>query len=435
MHKNNVKGKRKKTDEQEKKMKEIVEKETEKFNKMKNKYGVIAKKKSIIINSVPNRDVIDTYVRSKCESYRDISSQSAQQALKKLDKSYKSYFESIKNPSLNAQLPKYLKSNHFNVVFQKQSFVQLKESIRLALGKNSKKNEDSLNYLYIKTGRIKEKIIEVEIVPSNDGTHFHLILKYNVQCENQENTQKSGDINKYASIDLGITNLAAVYIPNKRPYLIDGSEIKTINYETKRRNGKIQKNKVGSERKEKLWLERSQKISNYLHVASSRIIELLKSCNVKHLIIGYNKGWKFKTNMGKTNNDTFYRIPYRNFVHMLFYKGEDNGITVEETNESYTSICDSLANETVGYHKKYRGKRTNRGLFQSNSGICINSDVNGALNILRKYIFRHLNYLVADLYDCIQNTKSKIHNCVKSGIVKMFFSRKAKSFIDLVVLS
>ena len=193
--------------------------------------------------------------------------------------------------------------------------------------------------------------------------------------------------------------------------------------------------KVGKAKKDYTWLKREQKIKNYLHVASSRISEMLKLSDVKHLIIGYNKGWKLKCNMGKQNNETFYKVPYRYFVNMLFYKGEDNGITVEETNESYTSKCDALNDEPVGYHKSYSGKRTSRGIFQSNSGICINSDVNGAINILRKYMYRKLNNLVGDLRKCIQSTKSQIHNCVKSGIVKGFLSRKGKSYIDLVIQS
>jgi putative transposase len=302
----------------------------------------------------------------------------------------------------------------------------------LSLGKRSKKDENSLDYLYIKTGYLPGKIIEVELVPSTNAVYFHLILKYEIE-NNVVNEEKSQSIKDYASIDLGITNLATMYIPYKRPYVIDGSEIKCMNYETKRKNAKNQKNKVGKTKKDNTWLKREQHIKNYLHVASSRIIKLLKLSNVKHLIIGYNIGWKLKCNMGKQNNEAFYKVPYRYFVNMLFYKGQDNGITVEETNESYTSKCDALNNETVGYHKSYSGKRTSRGIFQSNSGICINSDVNGAINILRKYMYRKLNNLVGDLYECIQSTKSQIHNCVKSGIVKRFLSRKNKSYIDLVL--
>lgn len=33
-------------------------------------------------------------------------------------------------------------------------------------------------------------------------------------------------------------------------------------------------------------------------------------------------------NIGKKNNRTFYEIPYAKFIHMMFYKGEQEGIHV-----------------------------------------------------------------------------------------------------------
>ncbi len=54
--------------------------------------------------------------------------------------------------------------------------------------------------------------------------------------------------------------------------------------------------------------------------------------------------------------------------------------------ESYTSKCDSLALEIIGFHEKYLGKRHKRGLFKSSKNKLINADLNGAINIMRKYI-------------------------------------------------
>jgi len=62
------------------------------------------------------------------------------------------------------------------------------------------------------------------------------------------------------------------------------------------------------------------------------------------------------------------------------------GIKVILQEESYTSKCDALALESVEKHEKYKGRRVKRGLFKSFIGRFINSDVNGALNILRKVI-------------------------------------------------
>ena len=54
------------------------------------------------------------------------------------------------------------------------------------------------------------------------------------------------------------------------------------------------------------------------------------------------------------------------------------------TEESYTSKCDALSLEAIGKHENYMGQRIKRGLFKSGTGKCINADLNGAINIMRK---------------------------------------------------
>jgi len=69
---------------------------------------------------------------------------------------------------------------------------------------------------------------------------------------------------------------------------------------------------------------------------------------------------------------------------MLQYKAEEAGIAVKEQEESHTSKCSFLDNESIEHHDKYIGKRIKRGIFRSAKGILINADVQGALNIIRK---------------------------------------------------
>ena len=94
-----------------------------------------------------------------------------------------------------------------------------------------------------------------------------------------------------------------------------------------------------------------------------------------------------------------------------------------ETNESYTSKVDALAGETVGRHVKYLGKRTRRGLFQSSTGYNINADINGAINILRKYLFKFHPELVPDLMNVVSRTVKIIQSPIKSGIVNRVGSK------------
>lgn len=105
---------------------------------------------------------------------------------------------------------------------------------------------------------------------------------------------------------------------------------------------------------------------------------------VTDLVIGLNKEWKQNINLGKRNNQNFVGIPFDKFIHMIEYKSKLEGINVTTREESYTSKCSFIDNETVCKHDIYLGRRIKRGLFRSNKGILINADLNGALNILRK---------------------------------------------------
>lgn len=69
---------------------------------------------------------------------------------------------------------------------------------------------------------------------------------------------------------------------------------------------------------------------------------------------------------------------------MLAYKAQLVGIQVMLTEESYTSKCSFLDGEPIGKREVYVGRRVTRGLFRSSDGRCLNADVNGAYNILRK---------------------------------------------------
>jgi putative transposase len=66
------------------------------------------------------------------------------------------------------------------------------------------------------------------------------------------------------------------------------------------------------------------------------------------------------------------------------------GIRFEETEESYTSKSSFLDADTIPVYGekpiewRASGSRIKRGLYRSSDGIQVNSDANGAANILRK---------------------------------------------------
>lgn len=78
-------------------------------------------------------------------------------------------------------------------------------------------------------------------------------------------------------------------------------------------------------------------------------------------------------------------IPYGFFRQKLKSKCEQLGIDCQHIEESYTSKTSFLDRESPEKHETYKGKRVKRGLFRSANGTCINSDQNGAAQILHKY--------------------------------------------------
>ena len=105
---------------------------------------------------------------------------------------------------------------------------------------------------------------------------------------------------------------------------------------------------------------------------------------ISELAVGYNKGWKQEVTLGTKVNQNFVQIPYLQFVNMLKYKCELNGIKFHLITEEYTSKCSALDKEPIEKHLEYKGKRIKRGLFKTSKGKLLNADVNGSLNIGRK---------------------------------------------------
>ena len=117
------------------------------------------------------------------------------------------------------------------------------------------------------------------------------------------------------------------------------------------------------------------------------------SNNINTIIIGYNKEWKQDINMGKNNNQKFTEIPFYTLVNQIIYKGQMNGIRIILQEESYTSKASFFDNDFIPTYKNnnsvninFSGKRVKRGLYKTGTGLSVNADINGSLNILRKYL-------------------------------------------------
>lgn len=323
-------------------------------------------------------ELINELTKEKQKDYVSLPRQVSQGVVMQVDMNFKSFFGSIKSNKVNHKksIPKYLKKNGRNMlVFPNQS-VSIKELRNNKLKLSGCKNSIDVLNTNIKQVRVIHKT-------------YYIVIE--IVYEKQE-AQKIVSSN-YVGIDIGLNNLATVGGNTIKPLIINGKPLKSINQfynkqlsKLKSRQDKCKNKNVNKLKILKLNLKRNNKIKDYLHKSSKLLVNHLVSNNISKIVIGHNKNWKQDINIGNVNNQNFVQIPFNTFIHMIKYKGLLNGIDVIEREESYTSKCSFIDNESIEKHDSYVGIRCKRGLFKSKNGRYINADLNGALNILRKEI-------------------------------------------------
>lgn len=138
----------------------------------------------------------------------------------------------------------------------------------------------------------------------------------------------------------------------------------------------------------KLSVKRERKLSDFFHKVSRFVVDWCEEHDIGTIVVGHNDNWKQKVNIGKRNNQNFVQIPFGKLIQQVGYKAEEKGIELREQEESHTSKCSFLDDESIEHHKTYVGKRIKRGIFKTANDILINADVNAGYNIIKKAILK-----------------------------------------------
>lgn len=241
-----------------------------------------------------------------------------------------------------------------------------------------------------------KKIQEVRIVPVSKYLYKVAIVYLQAPCD--VIPDENGEVS-IASCDLGVNNLAAVAIRKgeySKGILINGLPLKQINQWYNREIAKLhsllEHNKHTSLKIIRLYQRRRNKITDYMHKASTMLVNILQDNHVAKFVIGKNDGWKQDINLGDKNNQNFVQVPFNKFIHMVTYKANLKGIEVVLTEEAYTSQASSVDQDQLFCfgdkpdNFNFSGQRKHRGLYITKDKLHINADMNGAVNIMRKVI-------------------------------------------------
>lgn len=332
--------------------------------------------------------------------YKNLPSQTAQDVLDKLQKSWKSFFELNKSKGIkNPKPPRFKgKKDLFNFTFLNNGFKKVDDTtINFVISKQQKeylkdKHSFDSKYLSLKIkefSTIKGNIKTIEFKPLKDSKY-----QINVVYEIEEKPLKE-DNKHYLSIDIGVKNLFTCYDNVGKSFIVSGSKYLEISHYFNKKISHLQeianKQQISSGRKyvtttkriNNLYKKKQLQLNHYFHCATKEIVKYCIKNNISKVVIGNIKNIRDNANLGKVNNQKFHSLPYDRLYSLLDYKLKLEGIELIKIKESYSSQVSPFAPK-VSKTYATKSKRKHRGLF-IDKRIKFNADSVGAFNIMRLY--------------------------------------------------
>lgn len=336
--------------------------------------------------------------------YKNLPSQSAQEMLHTLDGAWMSFYRLKETGGIeNPKPPKY-KQKNFNVKYLKDGFKVLSGNrIRLAIPKQLRRYlqetfdfkdtflyVDVPNHLQLEAEHLKT----LEFKPLSGGKYELIAV---VETADLEKEPKASG--KFMSMDFGLNNFLACYLYDGRSHLFSGRQLlainryydKTIRYynslSDSQQAAKGTQYPKQSKRVEKLYEKRRKQVKHLLHAMTRAVINLAVQNGVETIILGDLTEIRKEKNFGSKTNQKFHKWPFRKVTELIVYKAHLKGIAVERITEEYTSQTCSVCKPIPSQENAHKSNRKYRGLYVcEDCGTVINADVNGAMNIAKKYL-------------------------------------------------
>jgi len=330
---------------------------------------------------LPNINILNDETKN-LDCYKNFgNTKTAKQIIRKVLTDWSSFrkalkaFEKDSSKFVKKPKPPGYKEKMAQVIFYSET-IKGGSSLKIATRLTANNNCFSVPY--------KENYKQVIITPKAFG--FIIEVSYEVDEKEIQKQHKiitkspKLDKNKIATIDIGLNNLCAITLDQKRPILVNGRIVKSFNqwYNKSQCKSRLRK--------------RYFRLENYFHHVSKMIIDLCLKEGIGRIVIGKNNGWKNKINLGKKTNQNFVCVPIDKLLEKIKYKAQMAGIEVDFTEEAYTSKASFYDEDPLPKWEKdaeipvFSGKRKHRGLYVTKDNFALNADINGSMNIGRKVI-------------------------------------------------
>lgn len=333
--------------------------------------------------------------------YKNLPSQSAQEVLKVLQEAWESFFELKKSGGIENLKPPRFKHSNFNVKFLNNGCKVEGNVLRLSIPAKQKayvreKYGIQKKFLYIPVpDHVELGVVKtVEIKPlANDEYKVILAQEYQDVSVKKNST-------KFMAIDIGMANAFTCYDYQGHSYILSGRQWlsveryfhkKIAHYQAisdAQRSAEGGKYPKKSKRVLQLYKKKRNQTFHIFHCMTKKVVDLAIEQGVETIVMGDITGIREKANLGKVTNQKFHALPFKKLVQMITYKAEQAGISVDSTiTEEYTSQTCAMCKPMPTKEHAHKSNRKHRGLYVcQDCQTVINADLNGAMNISKKYL-------------------------------------------------
>ena len=330
-------------------------------------------------------------------NYKLLNSNMSQQIMKEVDSMFQSFFslrklaKKGKYPLKSCRLPGYYPKDGFATLII--GFVRLKDNkLAIPMSNVFRKHHESV-VINLPPVLYDKKIKEIRIIPKYNARYFEIQYIYECDCV-QSNLNKQQAL----ALDFGVNNLVTGVTNNGNSFIIDGRKLKSYNQWSNKEFARLSSirdkqcySKKMTRRQQQLSQKHYNRVNDYISKTARYIVNYCLVNDIGNLVVGYNETFQRSSHLGKQNNQNFVNIPFGRLRDKLEYLCELYGIIFIKQEESYTSKASFFDNDKIPVYNpdnvkdyEFSGKRIHRGLYKTKSGMLLNADVNGALNILRK---------------------------------------------------
>ena len=251
------------------------------------------------------------------DNYKTLNSNMAQQILKEVDGSFKSFFGLLKLAKKgkysfkDCRLPNYLPKDGYTTLVI--GFVRLNgDKLILPFSQSYKKTHKAVE-IKIPPILADKKIKEIRIIPKANARFFEIQYIYEAEC-----IQRNLNTSNALAIDFGINNLATAVSSMGKSFIIDGRKLKSINQWFNKENARLQgikeKQIFGSKqtkRQKLIACNRNNKVNDYMSKAARKVIDYCIQNDIGTLVVGYNETFQQGADIGKANNSELCQYPIR----------------------------------------------------------------------------------------------------------------------------